>query len=77
MITNYFFNYFRSQGQTSTHTTIHGRLAQVINYLITFTFQFVTLILKKYNHVKDDYILEIYLFSIHEHNTYMVIFSDL
>jgi hypothetical protein len=24
----------------------------------------------------DNYIIEMYLFSIHEHNTYMVIFSD-
>jgi len=77
MITNYFLNYFHSQGQTAIHTTIHGRLAKVVNQLITFTFQFVTLTLKKYNHVKDNYIIEMYLFSIHEHNIYMVICSDL
>ena len=77
MITNYFLNYFQTQGQTSTHTTAPVRLAKVVNQLITFTFKFVTLTLKKYNNIVDNYILEIHLFSTHEHNTYMVIFSDL
>jgi hypothetical protein len=51
MITNYFLNNFQSQVQnemntTMSVTTIHGRLAKVVNDLITYTFKFVTLILK-------------------------------
>jgi hypothetical protein len=77
MITNYFLNYFQNQGQTTTHTSTHGRLAKVVNQLITFALKFVTLTFKKYNNVMDNYIIEIYLFSIHEHNTYTVILSNL
>jgi hypothetical protein len=76
MITNYFLNYFQSQGQNPIHTTTHGRLANVVNQLITFTFKLVTLTLKKYKNVMNNYIIEIYLFSIHDYNIY-VIFSDL
>jgi len=69
MITNYFLKYVQSQEKTTPYTTTHGRLAKVVNQLITFTFKFVTLTLTKYNHVMDNSIIEIYLFLLYEYNT--------